>query len=189
MVELEQPVEELESWDPGAGVKVEPGFYEVRIDAVEPKTASSGFPNLNFKFKVVEGTAMGASVYGSRSLHPNALPYFRGFMDLVNTFATGRNIDEEKFIGRYLRVLVIKYDKNDGSGKGVKVDKLFLSEINAAKNDQIDVSASTRAKLVPGKSLQPAQPAGARVGGPGRSGATVHVPAAAGGRRDDDLPF
>jgi hypothetical protein len=149
MVTLEVPIEEVESWDPSAAGKVQPGIYEAMIEDVEVKNAQSGYPKLSVRYRILEGEASGGAVYGERSLHPNSLPYFRGFLDLLNVFATGKAIDEQKLVGRYLRVQVVEYDKQDGS-KGVKVEKVFKSEANGHRNEQLDITAQ-QGGVKPGK--------------------------------------
>lgn len=171
MLELEQEIQAYDSWDPGVGGKVVPGVYEARIETVVVQTSQSGHPKLNFKYQIVEGDYLGSIAFGDRSLHPNALPFFRGMLDVVSAFATGRTIDEQKLVGRYLKIQVIEYDKADSS-KGVKVDKLFRSDKFGHKNDQIDISSVTGASIPE----PPAKGNGTNVAAAKKTG-------------DDDLPF
>jgi hypothetical protein len=188
MVELEQDLKEIESWDPGSGGKVSLGMHEAVIDTVEVKTSTTGFPKLDIRYKVVAGDCVGATVFGSRSLHPNALPFFRGMLDVLNCFSSSRKFDEQKLVGRYLRIYVEEYDKANDAGKGLKVEKLFKSEINDHKNEQLDIAQVDGATKAPTQKPQPQN-------GKGGQKPPAHAPAApvgAGGPKanpDDDLPF
>jgi hypothetical protein len=193
MIEIEQPIENVESWDPGSGGLVPIGIYEVRIEGVEVKTATSGYPNLNLRTKVVEGPHIGGTIFASRSLHPNALGFFRGMLDLLNCFATGKNIDEQKLVGRFMKLQVIEYTKNDNS-IGTKGDKMFMSDINAAKNDQIDITAHGKAGTTAGAARPTngdARKTGAATGSRRASGPHEGAPAPsqAPPAKEDDLPF
>jgi hypothetical protein len=173
MVQVEQEIQEVESWDPGGGGKLVPGIYEAKILAVEVKESQSGHPKLSFKYQVVDGESIGCLCFGDRSLHPNALPYFRGMMDVLNCFATGRAFDEQKLVGRFLKVQVIEYDKQDQT-KGLKVEKQFRSDTHV--NDQLDITATSG-----GGARAPEK---AKTGGNG-NGSGNKAPAG----KVDDLPF
>jgi len=200
MLEISDDIQNVESWDPGSGGAVPPGIYEVVIDSVEVKQAGSGFPNLSLKCKVVAGEHLGGTVFANRSLHPNALPYFRGLLDMLNCYATGKAIDESRLVGRFMKVQVVEYDKNDGS-KGVKADKQFKSDINFGKNTELDISGG-HANVAPGVKAAPApaqRPAATAVrpgNGNGNNGraatAAQPKPSAAPAAKpngDEDLPF
>lgn len=186
MVEVAQDIEQVESWDPGSAGKVPVGIYEAQVEAVEVKTSTTGYPKLGMKMRVVSGEFTGGILFGDRSLHPNALPYFRGLLDVLNLYATGKNVDEQKLVGRFLKVQAVEYDKSDGS-KGVSVEKFFKSDINAGKNDEMDISAHSNGGTVAGEKATPRPGNGAAKAGQKSSGATP----AAGGKKvpDDDLPF
>ena len=191
MLEIDQNIEGVESWDPGSGGKVTPGVYEAVIETVEVKTSTTGFPKIAMKFKVVQGDCMGGIVFGDRSLHPNALPYFRGLMDLLNVYANGRSIDEQKLVGRYCKVHVAEYDKNDGT-KGVSVEKYYVSDINAHKNEQLDISAGANKGVRAGERVAPpVQAAPAHAAAPQKRNGTVPPAPAAPQKKnsDQDLPF
>lgn len=175
MIQVEQELEQVESWDPGGGGKLVPGIYEVKIVTVEVQTSQSGHPKLNFKYQVVDGEHLGAFTFGDRSLHPNALSYFKGMLDVLNCYATGKVFDEQKLVGRFLKVQVIEYDKQDQT-KGLKVDKLFKSDIHV--NDQLDITAT--------KSGGAQAPSKTQTGGKG-NGKNQPAPQPAG--KIDDLPF
>ncbi|GEM_PF-3403152 len=147
MVDMGQDLNDVEAFDPGSGGKVTVGFHELEIVEVEAKVSTSNFPILNIKYRVVSGPAVGGTIYGSRSLHPNALPFFKGFLEVVNCFATQRNFDEQKLVGRYLKGYAEEYTKTGGAHageQGTRIEKVFKSEINFDKNSQIDLSLSAR---------------------------------------------
>ena len=192
MVEIEQEIENIESWDPSGGGKLVAGIYEVEIAEVKVEDAKSGYPKLNMKCKVVSGDHMGSTCFVDRSLHPNALGYFRGMLDMLNLFATGRSFDEKKLVGRFMRVQMVDSYKADGVTPTLKSERLFRSEVNDHKNEQADISE--------GATTVPA----ARVNGNGNGKAAAakpaakpvpatrpaaRPPAAAGKKADDDLPF
>lgn len=129
--------EGLESWTPG-GVKVEIGIHEARIVDVEVQKDQKGFPKLNIKYEVISGKCQGGTVYGSRSLAPNALNYFKGFCEMLNVYFKGSAFDEKGFIGRVLRIDVKPYTKQDGT-EGTRVENVFPSEIG--QNDPLDITA------------------------------------------------
>ena len=178
MVQVEQEIDQVESWDPGGGGSLLPGIYEVKIISVEVQSSQSGHPKLNFKYQVVDGEHLGAFTFGDRSLHPNALSYFKGMLDVLNCYATGKAFDEQKLVGRFLKVQVIEYDKQNGE-KGLKVEKLFKSDIN--HNDQLDITDNGGG----GRAQAPAKP--------GRKWQWKReaeiAPRSATGREGDDLPF
>ena len=178
MVEVEQEIQEVESWDPGGGGKIEPGIYEAKIVSVEVQSSQTGHPKLNFKYQVIDGLSTGCFAFGDRSLHPNALPYFRGMLDVLNCFATGKSFDEQKLAGRYLKIQVVEYEKQNHE-KGMKVDKLFKSDINV--NDQLDITA------VKGGTHGPSKPQNSA--GAGKGNGANRQPVAASGGKLDDLPF
>lgn len=177
MVQVEQEIEQVESWDPGGGGKLVPGIYEAKIVSVEAQTSQTGHPKLNFKYQVVDGEHLGAFAFGDRSLHPNALSYFKGMLDVLNCYATGKSFDEQKLVGRFLKVQVIEYDKQDQT-KGLKVDKLFKSDIHV--NDQLDITA------VRSGGAQAPSKTGGNGNGKG-NGKNQPAPQPAG--KVDDLPF
>jgi hypothetical protein len=201
MVEIEHELENIESWDPGGGGKLIPGIYEVKIVEVKGETAQSGHPKLNIKCSVVDGDHIGSICFADRSLHPNALGYFRGMLDILNLFATGRSFDEQKLVGRFMKVQVVEYTKQDQS-VGLKVDKLFRSGINDHKNEQCDISEGAHTTTVhpparpngngngkPAAAKPPAKPAAPA---PAKPAAASKQPARASAppvHSDDDLPF
>lgn len=193
MVEIEQEIENIESWDPSGGAKLVAGIYEVEIAEVKVEDAKSGYPKLNMKCKVVSGDHMGATCFVDRSLHPNALGYFRGMLDMLNLFATGRSFDEKKLVGRFMRVQMVDSYKADGVTPTLKSERLFRSEVNDHKNEQADISEGAHTTTVPAS----------RGNGNGKAAAAKPIakpapaarpvprpaPAAAGTKGDDDLPF
>ena len=195
MVQIEHDLESVESWDPGGGGKLVPGLYEVKIVEVKVGDAQSGYPKLSLKLQVVDGEHIGAFCFGDRSLHPNALGYLRGMLDILNVYATGRSFDEQRLVGRFMKVQVVEYNKNDGS-TGTKVDKMFRSDINDGKNDQLDISEGA-ARVAPKPVPRPTNGNGYSNG----NGKTTPRPAAtkppakasapqqAPPPNDDDLPF
>jgi hypothetical protein len=128
--------EGLESWTPG-GAKVEVGVHEAKIQEIELQKDQKGFPKLNIKYEVIAGECQGGVVYGSRSLSPGALNYFKGFCEMLNVSFKGSAFDEKGFIGRVLRIDVKPYTKQDGS-MGTRVENLFPSEIG--QNDPVDIT-------------------------------------------------
>lgn len=191
MVEVAQDIEQVESWDPGSGGRVPVGMYEVQVEAVEVRTSTTGYPKLGLKMRVVQGEYTGGILFGDRSLHPNALPYFRGLLDVLNLYATGKNIDEQKLVGRFVKVQATEYDKADGS-KGVSVDKFFKSDINGGKNDEMDISGHNGNGTVAGEKAKTGAVSNARTAAAAAKagGSAAPVPAKAGAKKDDDdLPF
>ncbi len=196
MVAIEHNIQDIESWDPGGGGKLVPGVYEVKIAEVKVEDArsGSGYQKLAIKCQVVDGEHLGAMAFADRSLHPNALGYLRGMFDMLNVYANGRSFDEQKLVGRFMKVQVVEYAKGNGD-PGLKVDKLFRSDINDGKNDQLDISEG--AATVQQKPVQAARPAAARPpaangNGNGKPAPATRPPAtppAAKKKPDDDLPF
>ena len=123
-------------------------MHEVQIIEVKLEDAKSGYQKVNMKCKAVAGECVGSTVYVNRSLHPNALRYFRGMLDILNCFATTQDLDEQKLVGKYMRVFVEETPKTDGSGMTLKVDKMFVSEINADKNLPTDIAEGANAKPI-----------------------------------------
>ncbi len=128
--------ENLESWAPG-GVKIDPGIYEAKIVDIEVQTDQKGFPKLNIKYEVISGDSQGGVVFGSRSLQPNTLNYFRGFCEMLNVSFKGSAFDEKGFIGRVCRIDVREYTKQSGDA-GTRVDSVFPSELG--QNDPVDIT-------------------------------------------------
>ena len=106
MVHIDKPLDEIESWDPGASGSVKPGMHEVQIAEVklEDTKNGSGYQKVSMKCKVVAGECIGGNVFINKSLHPNALGYFRGMLDILNCYATSQDIDEQKLKGKFLRI-------------------------------------------------------------------------------------
>jgi len=183
MVDMGQDLNDVEAFDPGSGGKVTVGFHELEIVEVEAKVSASNFPILNIKYRVVAGPSVGGTIYGSRSLHPNALPFFKGYLDVVNCFATTRSFDEQKLVGRYLKGYAEEYTKTGGAHageQGTRIEKVFKSEINAEKNAQIDLSVSAR----PARELVTAG-----AGQPKNGKAAGATPPPPPDDKVDDLPF
>jgi hypothetical protein len=188
MITIEKPLDEIESWDPGSSGSCKPGMHEVVIDEVKLEDAQSGYQKVNLKLRVVAGESVGGTVYANKSLHPNALPYFRGMLDVLNCYATTKNLDEQKLKGKYLRVFVEEVPKSDNSGKmTLKVDKMFVSEINADKNLPTDISEGAKLRPAPPHASAPAQrsvAAGGKSVTGGGNGKATPAP-----EKIDDLPF
>jgi hypothetical protein len=128
--------EGLESWTPG-GSRVEVGIHEAKIQEIELQKDQKGFPKLNIKYEVIAGECRGGVVYGSRSLAPAALNYFKGFCEMLAVFFKGGAFDEQGFVGRVMRIDVKPYTKQDGS-MGTRVENVFPSEIG--QNDPVDIT-------------------------------------------------
>ena len=133
--------EGLESWTPG-GVKVEVGVHEAKIQEIELQKDQKGFPKLNIKYEVIAGECQGGVVFGSRSLSPGALNYFKGFCEMLNVSFKGSAFDEKGFVGRVLRIDVKPYTKQDGS-LGTRVESVYPSEIG--QNDPVDITVDPTA--------------------------------------------
>ena len=162
-------------------------MHEVQIVEVKLEDAKSGYQKLNMKCKVVVGDSIGGTVYVNQSLHPNALGYFRGMLDILNCYATTQDLDEQKLDGKYMRVFVEETPKTDGSGgKTIKVDKMFVSEINADKNLPTDISEGAKARPVAAPQHSVAGRGQVAGGGNGRSAASSRQ---APPQKIDDLPF
>jgi hypothetical protein len=161
-------------------------MHEVQIVEVKLEDAKSGYQKINLKCKVVAGDGIGGTVYANKSLHPNALPYFRGMLDILNCFATTQDLDEQKLNGKFLRILAEETPKTDGTGMTIKVDKMFASEINADKNMPTDISEGAKARSVAAPQHSVAGRGQVAGGGNGRSAASSRQ---APPQKIDDLPF
>lgn len=189
MVHIDKPLDEIESWDPGASGSVKPGMHEVQIAEVklEDTKNGSGYQKVSMKCKVVAGECIGGNVFINKSLHPNALGYFRGMLDILNCYATSQDIDEQKLKGKYMRALVEEVPKTDGTGGTViKTEKLFVSEINADKNLATDISEGAKARPVAAPQHSVAGRGQVAGGGNGRPAASSRQ---APPQKIDDLPF
>ena len=196
MVEIEHNILAVEWWVRGGGGRLVPGVYEVKVTEVKVEDArsGSGYQKLAMKCQVFDGEYMGAIAFCDRSLHPNALGYLRGMFDMLNVYANGRSFNEQKLVGRFMKVQVVEYTKQNGEA-GLKAEKLFRSDINDGKNEQLDISegaATVHPKPTPARpSPAPARPPAANGNGNGKATGTrpPASPPAAKKKSDDDLPF
>ena len=187
MITIDKPLDEIESWDPAGGSALKPGMHEVQIIEVKLEDAKSGYQKVNMKCKAVAGECVGSTVYVNRSLHPNALGYFRGMLAILGCYATTQHLDEQKLVGKYMRVFVEEVPKTDGSGMTVKVDKMFISEVNAEKNLPTDIAEGANAKPIHSVPQHSAPVTARPVAGGGNNRAAS--PRQAPPEKVDDLPF